>query len=114
MLAALIARGTTGRGQHIDTSLFESALDVRLENEPYIELLLRSVPDLFMNEFFAQIEGKGFLRLLQQMGYRADLASNARPFEDRLRVIQGSVETFLSRPGFDRPNVVVLDPPRTG
>jgi formyl-CoA transferase len=26
VLAALIARGTTGRGQHIDTSLFESAL----------------------------------------------------------------------------------------
>jgi formyl-CoA transferase len=26
ILAALIARGTTGRGQHIDTSLFESAL----------------------------------------------------------------------------------------
>jgi formyl-CoA transferase len=26
VLAALIARGTTGRGQHVDTSLFESAL----------------------------------------------------------------------------------------
>lgn len=44
----------------------------------------------------------------------ADLRSNAEPFHGRLEVVQAAVEDFLSRPSVDRPNVAVLDPPRTG
>jgi len=44
----------------------------------------------------------------------ADLAANARPFHDSLRVIQAPVEAFLSRPELESPDVVVLDPPRAG
>lgn len=44
----------------------------------------------------------------------ADLAANARPFGDRLRVRSASVEAAVRHPPDVRPDVIVLDPPRTG
>jgi 23S rRNA (uracil1939-C5)-methyltransferase len=44
----------------------------------------------------------------------SDLDANAAPFRERLRVIQASVEDFAARPVGDVPDVVILDPPRTG
>lgn len=43
-----------------------------------------------------------------------DLTMNARPWGARLRVIHGSVEDAVRRPPTPLPDVVVLDPPRTG
>jgi len=44
----------------------------------------------------------------------ADLASNAAPWRDQLRVARSSVEDFLESPPGDAPDVVIVDPPRTG
>jgi tRNA/tmRNA/rRNA uracil-C5-methylase (TrmA/RlmC/RlmD family) len=44
----------------------------------------------------------------------ADLRINAAPWADRLRVAAMPVERFLRSPGLAPPDVVVLDPPRTG
>jgi tRNA/tmRNA/rRNA uracil-C5-methylase (TrmA/RlmC/RlmD family) len=44
----------------------------------------------------------------------ADLSANAQAFQDSLRAIQAPVESFLRHPDFERPEVVVLDPPRAG
>jgi 23S rRNA (uracil1939-C5)-methyltransferase len=44
----------------------------------------------------------------------ADLESNAVPWRKRLRVVSTSVETFVHAPPGDRPDVIVLDPPRAG
>jgi len=44
----------------------------------------------------------------------ADLRINAAPWVDRLRVAAMPVERFLRSPGIAPPDVVVLDPPRTG
>lgn len=50
-------------------------------------------------------------------GHRAsarDLRVNAEPYGDAIRVCEASVEHFLAHPAVARPDVVVLDPPRTG
>lgn len=44
----------------------------------------------------------------------ADLSANAVPWGERLRVVNATVETFARSPGDLRPDVVILDPPRTG
>ena len=44
----------------------------------------------------------------------ADLSSNAAPWRERLFVTKVSVEEFVRQPLEARPDVVVLDPPRTG
>ena len=44
----------------------------------------------------------------------ADLASNAAAWRDHLRVARTSVEDFLESPPGDAPDVVIVDPPRTG
>jgi 23S rRNA (uracil1939-C5)-methyltransferase len=44
----------------------------------------------------------------------ADLAENARPFADRIRALRGSVEDAVVLRDLTTPDVVVLDPPRTG
>ncbi|HUF46284.1 MAG TPA: hypothetical protein VMM93_00645 [Vicinamibacterales bacterium] len=44
----------------------------------------------------------------------ADLEVNARPWPDRLHVIRRAVEAVVGTPPEPRPDVVVLDPPRTG
>lgn len=43
-----------------------------------------------------------------------DLAMNARPWSGRLRTIHGTVEDAVRRQPDPRPDVVVLDPPRSG
>lgn len=43
-----------------------------------------------------------------------DLAANAKPWGPRLRVIRGSVEEAVRQAPSPLPDVVVLDPPRTG
>jgi 23S rRNA (uracil1939-C5)-methyltransferase len=44
----------------------------------------------------------------------ADLEVNAGPWRERLRVVRGPVETAVDLPLDPAPDVVVLDPPRTG
>jgi 23S rRNA (uracil1939-C5)-methyltransferase len=44
----------------------------------------------------------------------ADLAANAMPLTDQLRVVRDSVEAAVSVVGDPRPSVVILDPPRSG
>jgi 23S rRNA (uracil1939-C5)-methyltransferase len=44
----------------------------------------------------------------------ADLESNAGPWKERLRVICGSVEEALAHATDEPPDVIILDPPRTG
>ena len=44
----------------------------------------------------------------------ADLATNARPWTERLRVLPVPVEEAVSLPLDPAPDVVVVDPPRTG
>ena len=44
----------------------------------------------------------------------ADLAANAGPWRDRLLVVRGDVESAVSRPPQARPDVAIVDPPRTG
>ena len=48
--------------------LVESVLEVGLENEGYIELLLRLAPDYLMAEFFGAANAKVLLTFLQQLG----------------------------------------------
>jgi 23S rRNA (uracil1939-C5)-methyltransferase len=43
-----------------------------------------------------------------------DLAANAAPWRDHLRVAHAAVETFVDQPLGRSPDVVVLDPPRSG
>ena len=43
-----------------------------------------------------------------------DLEANARPWTSLVRVVRGAVEEFLRRPPSPAPDVVVVDPPRTG
>jgi hypothetical protein len=43
-----------------------------------------------------------------------DLVANAAPWQPKIRVIQGTVEEAARRPPVPAPDVVVLDPPRTG
>jgi 23S rRNA (uracil1939-C5)-methyltransferase len=43
-----------------------------------------------------------------------DLKRNATPFSSRLRVIRGSVESFLDQGTRVQPRTVIVDPPRTG
>jgi 23S rRNA (uracil1939-C5)-methyltransferase len=43
-----------------------------------------------------------------------DLAVNAAPWRERLRVINAAVEAYAATPDAGRPDVVVLDPPRAG
>jgi 23S rRNA (uracil1939-C5)-methyltransferase len=47
-------------------------------------------------------------------GSGADLTVNARPWAERLRVLQASVEEAVHLPLDPPPDLVVLDPPRTG
>jgi 23S rRNA (uracil1939-C5)-methyltransferase len=44
----------------------------------------------------------------------SDLDANAAPWRERLTAIHGAVETFVARPLDPVPDVVILDPPRTG
>jgi 23S rRNA (uracil1939-C5)-methyltransferase len=45
----------------------------------------------------------------------SDLVFNAAPWRDRLHVVAASVEAFVRQPPKNRsPDVIVLDPPRTG
>jgi 23S rRNA (uracil1939-C5)-methyltransferase len=44
----------------------------------------------------------------------SDLDANAAPWRERMTVIHGSVEDFTARPLEAVPDVVILDPPRTG
>jgi tRNA/tmRNA/rRNA uracil-C5-methylase (TrmA/RlmC/RlmD family) len=44
----------------------------------------------------------------------ADLSVNARPWQDRMLVVRGSVEEAVAGKPGSRPDVVILDPPRTG
>lgn len=44
----------------------------------------------------------------------ADLEANAEPWRERLRATRSAVEAILSEPLDPAPDVVVLDPPRTG
>jgi len=44
----------------------------------------------------------------------SDLDANAAPWRERLQVVHSSVESFLTRSIDPLPDVVVLDPPRTG
>jgi 23S rRNA (uracil1939-C5)-methyltransferase len=44
----------------------------------------------------------------------ADLSANARPWGQRLRVMHGAVEEAVGLPLDPSPDLVVLDPPRTG
>lgn len=44
----------------------------------------------------------------------ADLAGNAAEWREHLRVVRASVEDFLQSPPGDAPDVVIVDPPRTG
>jgi 23S rRNA (uracil1939-C5)-methyltransferase len=44
----------------------------------------------------------------------ADLVANAAAWRDSLRVVRASVEDFLVSPPGDAPDVVIVDPPRTG
>ncbi|MEZ5317612.1 MAG: hypothetical protein R2752_09455 [Vicinamibacterales bacterium] len=44
----------------------------------------------------------------------ADLRANTRPWRGRVLVVPESVERAVSRPPDERPDAVVLDPPRTG
>jgi 23S rRNA (uracil1939-C5)-methyltransferase len=44
----------------------------------------------------------------------ADLRSNAAPYGDTIRVCESSVEQFLAERAGGRPDVLILDPPRTG
>jgi len=44
----------------------------------------------------------------------ADLVENALPLADRIRVLRGSVEDAVVLRDLPAPDVVVLDPPRTG
>lgn len=43
-----------------------------------------------------------------------DLESNARPWRERLRVVRAPVEQFVGRVPETTPEVVIVDPPRTG
>lgn len=43
-----------------------------------------------------------------------DLVANASAWRDRLRVVESSVEAFVAHPLDPAPDVVVVDPPRTG
>lgn len=46
----------------------EEVLEVSLENDAYIDLLLRLAPDYLMVEFFGGADSKAFLVLLQRIG----------------------------------------------
>jgi hypothetical protein len=48
--------------------LVESVLEVSLEQDAYIELLMRMSPDYLMNEFFGGADAKTLLILLEQLG----------------------------------------------
>lgn len=47
-------------------------------------------------------------------GSAADLAHNARPFGDRVRVERGAVEHVLASRTAGAPETMIVDPPRTG
>jgi 23S rRNA (uracil1939-C5)-methyltransferase len=47
-------------------------------------------------------------------GSGRDLVANAAAWRDRLRVVGSSVEAFVAHPLDPAPDVVVVDPPRTG
>ena len=75
------------------------------------------VADLYagVGLFAVALAGMGRTRITAVEGDRAsgaDLLENARQFPDSIRVVQGSVESFLSRG--TRAETIIVDPPRTG
>jgi len=58
--------------------------------------------------------GKKVLAVEGETSSAEDLAANAAPWRDRLRVLHGAVETAISEVPEPPPDVVVVDPPRTG
>lgn len=46
----------------------EAVLNIELQEQGFIELLLRLCPDLLLNEFLGGANSAGLLRLLQQLG----------------------------------------------
>jgi len=91
--------------------------------QPLVELVMAAVPegpvlDLYAGTglfgLSAAATGRGPVVLVEGDGWSGrDLASNARPFEDRARVERRGVEAFLASTQAGHATWIV-DPPRTG
>ncbi len=78
-----------------------------------------TVVDLYagVGLFGVTLAASGRYEVVAVEGHRAsarDLRVNAEPYGGAIRVCEAPVERFLAHPGVARPDVVVLDPPRTG
>lgn len=78
-----------------------------------------SVVDLYsgVGLFGVALAASGRHDVVAVEGHRAsarDLRANAEPYGEAIRVYEAPVEQFLAQPGLARPDVLVLDPPRTG
>ncbi len=106
--------------RHDVRSFFQSN---RFLLDPLVQLVLAAVPegpvlDLYAGTglfgLSAAAAGRGPVVLVEGDAWSGrDLASNARPFEDRARVERRGVEAFLGSPQAGHATWIV-DPPRTG
>ena len=86
--------------------------------------MLQQVPDGTVTDLYAgvglfavSLAARGAGEIVAVEGDRSsarDLQSNAGAYGAAIRVEPLSVESYLARPRLERPDTIVLDPPRTG
>ncbi|RPI55325.1 MAG: class I SAM-dependent RNA methyltransferase [Acidobacteria bacterium] len=89
-----------------------------------VDRVLRQVPDGTVTELYAGVglfavslaalDRRGIVAVEGDRSSARDLDSNAAAHGAAIRVEHMSVETYLQRPGAERPDTIVIDPPRTG
>ncbi len=91
---------------------------------PLVDRVLQQVPDGTVTDLYAgvglfavSLAARGAGKIVAVEGDRSsarDLQSNAGAYGAAIRVEPLSVESYLARPRLERPDTIVLDPPRTG
>jgi tRNA/tmRNA/rRNA uracil-C5-methylase (TrmA/RlmC/RlmD family) len=91
---------------------------------PLVARVLAQVPDGAVTDLYAGVglfavclAARGKTQIAAVEGDRAsarDLESNAAPYGPAVHVQHLSVEAYLQRRGLQRPDTLLLDPPRTG
>jgi 23S rRNA (uracil1939-C5)-methyltransferase len=91
---------------------------------PLVRRLLGHVPDGKVLDLYAgvglfavSLAARGVNRIIAVEGDRSsahDLETNAAPYDAAIHVEHASVERYLQSRAVDRPDTLVLDPPRTG
>ena len=115
-----ISGGSTVLTRHVQ-SFFQSN---RYLLSPLVTRVLARVPegrivDLYagVGLFAVSLAARGESTIVAVEGDRSgarDLAANAGPYHESIRVVDTSVEDYLARRTIEPPATVVLDPPRTG